>query len=131
MRADTIEVWERHNDNTKTKLILNFIMKRYSSETGDTVAEENHISTSPKELFRGEDLSEIYESKKASLLSSISKVELNGSGWVLDRIIKLIVRIYDYRPLSNVNARPQAPLNINDDDRAGTYLDIGDFLRNK
>ena len=107
-------------------------MVRYSPTSAIPVAEEeNHISTSYKEIFRGADLNDLYEEKKASLLS-YSKVENNGSGWVLDRIIKLIVKIADYRPLSNVNFETQAPLNINDDDRAGgCSFDIGNYLRNK
>ena len=56
---------------------------------------------------------------------------MNGSGWVLDKNIKFIVKIYRYTPLQNVNAEPQAPLNINDDDQAGTYFDIGDYFWNK
>ena len=82
-------------------------MARYSPDSAIPVArEDNHISTSYKELFRGTDLVDLYEQKKASLLSSFSKVELNGSGWVLDSITKLIVKIADYRPVSNVSAKP-------------------------
>ena len=82
-------------------------MKQYSPTSDIPVAkEESYISTSYNELFRGTDLVDLYKQKKASLLPSFSKVELNGSGWVLDRIIKLIFKIADYRPLLNVNAEP-------------------------
>ena len=133
MRQDTIDVWRQHNDSSRTKLIFNFVMKRYTISSAIPVEEsENHIATSTMDLFRGTDLNDLYEQKKVALLSSFAKFEMNGSGWVFDRIIKMIIRIYRYRPLSNVNSRPQAPLNINDNDRAGNCsFDTGDFLRNK
>lgn len=108
-------------------------MKRYSPTSAIPVEEnENDISTSNKELFRGTDLTNLYEEKKANLLSSFSKVKPNGSNWVLDKIIKLMAKITRFTPLSNVNAEPQAPLNINDEDRGGNSIfDIGDYLRNK
>ena len=56
---------------------------------------------------------------------------MNGSGWVLDKNIKFIVKIYRYTHLHNVNAEPQAPLNINNNDVGGAYFDIGDYFRNK
>ena len=91
MKPFVIDVWQEHNDSSKTKLILKFLMKRYSPTSATPVEEnENHISTSNKELFRGTDLNDLYDDKKSSLLSSFSKVELNGSGWVLDRIINLV-----------------------------------------
>ena len=81
MRQDTIDVWQGHNDSTKAKLILKFVMARYSPESAIPIArEDNHMSTSNKEFFRGTDLVDLYEQKKVSLLSSFSKVELNGSG---------------------------------------------------
>ena len=50
MKQDAIDVWRGHNDSTKTKLILKFVMKRYSPTSAIPVAEEeNHISTSYKE----------------------------------------------------------------------------------
>ena len=133
MQRDTIDIWSKHNDSTKTKVVFKFLMKKYSPPTGLVVDENvNHISTSYKELFQSTDLEELYSEKKASLLSSFSKVELNGSGWVLDKILKFIVKINHYSPLLNVNSEPQAALNINDDDRVGgCFFDMGDFLRNK
>ena len=99
MKQDTIDVSGDHNDSTSTKLLLKYIMKRHSPTSAVPVeTDENHISTSYKNLFRGTDLDELYEEKKASLLLSFSKVELNGSGWLLDKIEKLIVKIADYRP---------------------------------
>ena len=93
---------------------------------------DNHIATSEVDLFRGTDLTELFEENKESLLSSFAKFEMNGSGWVLDENLIFIVRIYRYTPLQNVNVEPQAPLNINDEDRGGDYtFDIGDFLKNK
>ena len=133
MRADTIDVWRGHNDGSRTKLILKFVVVRYSPTSSVPVERnENHIATSKMDLFSGTDLNELYNDKKAALLSSFAKFEMNVSGWVLESITKLIARIYRYTPLSNVNSEPQAPLNINDDDRAGNCsFDIGDYLRNK
>ena len=112
MKPFVLNIWQEHNDISRTKLILKFLMKRFSSTLAIPVAEdENHTSTSNRELFRATDLSDLYEDKKANLLSSFSKVELNGSGWVLDKIIKSIVKITDYTPLSNVNNGPQVPLD--------------------
>lgn len=77
-------------------------------------------------------MNDLYDFKKAKLISEFSKLELNGSGWVLSKTIKLQVFITDYTPLLNVNAEPQAPLNNNDNDRGGNCLfDIGDYFRNK
>ena len=100
MRADTIDIWSGHNDSSRTKLIFKFVMKRYTPTSSVPVEEnDNHISTSKMDLFRGTDLTELYNEKKAALLSSFAKFEMNGSGWVLDRITKLIIRIYRYTTL--------------------------------
>ena len=124
MRQDTIDIWGQHNDSSRTKLIFKFVPVE--------IDDNSHIITPKMDLFRGTDLNELYDEKKANLLSSFAKLEMNGSGWVLDSITKLVVRVYRYTPLQNVNAEPQAPLNINDEDRAGNCtFDIGYFLRNK
>ena len=101
-------------------------MKRHSPTSSVAVEEsENHIATSKMDLFRGTNLIELFNVKKAALLSSFAKFEMNGSGWVLNKNIKFIVKIYRYTPLQNGNVEPQAPLNINDDDVGGAYFDIG------
>ena len=133
MQHDTIDVWRQHNDSSRTQLIFKFVMTKFSPTSENPVeTNDNHISTSKMDLFRGTDLNQLYSEKKSALLTSFAKLELNGSGWVLHTITKLVVKIYRYTPLQNVNAEPQAPLSINDNDRAGeTYFDIGDYFRNK
>ena len=107
-------------------------MKKYTPTSSLAVEEsENHIATLKMDLFRVTNLTELFNEKKAALLSSFAKFEMNGSGRVLDKNIKFIVRVYRYTPLHNVNAEPQAPLNINYDDVGGAYFDIGDYFRNK
>ena len=119
MRQDTIDVWRQQNDSSRTQSIFKFVMKRFTPTSKNPVeTSENHISSSKMDLFMGTDLNELYSEIKASLLSSFAKIELNGSGWVLDSITKLIVKFYRYTPLQNVNPEPQASLSNNDGDRA-------------
>ena len=107
-------------------------MARYVPTSSEPVEyDDSHIASSKTDLFRGTNLTNLFNEKKASLLSSFSSFETNGSGWVLDKNLKFIVRIYRYTPLQNANEGAQPSLNINEDDVGGGYFDIGDYFRNK
>ena len=81
-------------------------MARYVPTSSEPVEySDNHIATSKMDLFRGTDFTELFSDKKAALLSSFAKFEMNGSGWVI--------------------------LNINDEDVGGEYFDIGKYFRDK
>ena len=110
-------------------------MEKYqllASEKRLVEEDKGHILTKLMELFRGVDLNKLYETKKADLISKFSQQQLKGPGWVLSKIIKLQILITDCRPLSNVNAKPEAALTFNDDDWGGSIVfDIGDYWQNK
>ena len=130
MRQDTIDIWGQNNESSKTKLIYKFRMARYVPSSSEPVEySDNHIASSTMDLFRGTDLTELFNEKKAALLSSFVKFEMNGSGWVLDENLKFIVKIYRHTPLQNVNDGVQPSLNINDDDVGGEYFDIRKYFR--
>ena len=132
MRPDTIDIWQQNKGSSRTKLIYKFRMARYVPTSPEPVEySDNHIASSIKDLFRGTDLTQLFNEKKAALLTSFAKFEMNGSGWVLDKNLKFIVKIYRYTPLQNANEGVQPSLNINDEDVGGTYFDIGDYFRKK
>ena len=100
MRPDTIDIWMQNNESSRTKLIYKFRMARYVPTSSEPVEpSDNHIASSTKDLFRGTDLTQLFNEKKASLLTSFDRFEQNGSGWVLDKNLKCIVKIYRYTPL--------------------------------
>ena len=114
MRPDTIDTWQQNNESSRTKLIYKFRMARYVPTSSTPVEySDNHIASSTKDLLRGTDLTQLFEDKKSTLLTSFAKFELNSSGWVLDKNLKFIVKIYRYTPLQNANEGVQPSLNIN------------------
>ena len=91
VKPSVLNIWQEHNDSSMTKLILSFVMVKYRLLGGQNeIADQytGHISTSFMELFRGTDLNELYEHKKSDLNTKFAKRELNGSGWVLLKLLK-------------------------------------------
>lgn len=57
------------------------------------------LNTDVEEAFRSNNLDELLENTYDNLESVIEKFQLRGSGWVLDRLIRLDLHILEYNPL--------------------------------
>ena len=57
------------------------------------------LNTDVEETFRSNDLDDLLESAYESIQAAIEKFQLRGSGWVLDRLIRLDLHIHEYNPL--------------------------------
>ena len=73
------------------------------------------FSTKLKPMFHATDLKELYNEMKNDLITKFIGIQLKGSGWELDKIIKLQVFIYNYTPFSSFKNN-DGNVNISEND---------------
>lgn len=89
------------------------------------------FSTKLKPMFHATDLKELYDEQKNDLISKFLAIQQKGSGWELDKIIKLQVFIYNYTPFSSFKNN-DGNVSISENDRGeAPNFDIGKFWRDK
>ena len=89
------------------------------------------VSTKLKPMFHATDLKKLYKELKDDLITKFLSIQLKGSGWELESILKLQVFIYNFTPFSSYKNN-DGNVNISENDRGeAPNFDIGKFWRDK
>ena len=98
-----LSIFKRYTTSKKVQLKIHFDMDKYSLLRREVVERDpgKIFSTKLKPMFHGTDLKELYDELKNDLISKFLTIQLKGSGWELDTIIKLQIFIYNYTPFSS------------------------------
>ena len=91
-------------DEIKTRKAIKFYLSLYAdfhlaSDTTFKTDPPVVLSTSAAEVFESSDVGEILHRTYQNLVKTIEDFQLTGSGWVLDKLVKLDLHILEFDPL--------------------------------
>ncbi len=99
----------RKNRNVKAKIVVECVMSKTDLETGDQKLEIAFFHGLPHAIFKGTNLTEIYDLSVDKIMDSLSCFQKEGSGWVIESIENVTLHTIKHQPLSGSSYIPLPP----------------------
>ena len=110
-KAGIISILEK-NRGSKVILYFNCVMSKEGN--GGTIKRNFYFHSAIKLILEGTDVEEVFNEMVDEIEALIQQAEGEGSGWVLESIISVVLHTANWDPLN-----------------AGSYIDLPAFLKNK